>query len=473
MTFISPAFVAFLAVVYGLYWLLERRHQNLLILASSLFFYGWWDWRFLGMLLFIAGIDYAAALGMQANADPQRRRLLLALSLASNLGALGYFKYCNFFLSSLHSGLDLLGIHTAAPTLRVILPIGISFYTFQALSYTIDVYRGRLAPVRSIVEYFSFITFFPHMVAGPIQQASHLLVQFHRDRVFSWDRSVDGLRQMLWGYFKKMIADLLAPVVAASFTHPQWHSGDSLLWASYLFAFQIYCDFSGYTDIAIGCARLFDLNMTRNFAYPYFAVNIKDFWRRWHISLSTWFREYVYIPLGGNRLGSSRAALNAFIVFVVSGIWHGANWTFALWGALHGAYYYLYTRCFERSGTAPAPEKGGLLPKPTTLLSMFITFNLVCVAWVFFRAEHTSDAFIILRKIASAAVHREIGRPPLVPFLWVAALVGMEWVQRHHAHPLVLDHWPRPARWGAYYALVLALLLFMPIHYTPFIYFQF
>jgi alginate O-acetyltransferase complex protein AlgI len=475
MTFTTPTFLVFLAVVFLLYWALPRRGQNGLILTASLVFYGWWDWRFLLMLLFIAGVDYAVARALMRTEAPAQRRALLGFSLASNLGALGFFKYAGFFVESLHHGLTALGMHPDPWTLRVILPVGISFYTFQALSYTIDVYRRQLPAVGSIVEYFSFITFFPHMVAGPIQQAKHFLVQFERERTFNWEQSADGLRQMLWGFFKKMVvADTLATFVATAYNNPAHTSGWNLLWATYLFAFQIYCDFSGYTDIAIGCARLFDLHMTRNFAYPYFAVNIKDFWRRWHISLSTWFREYLYIPLGGNRLGKRRAALNAFIVFVVSGFWHGANWTFLTWGALHGAYFYVHNRWLERSTDAePVKISGSLIPSARQVVGMVVTFHLVCLAWVFFRASSLPVALTIVSRIATAPLAGGFVRPPFQRFGWVALLLGVEWVQRAYPHGLAIAHWPRPARWAAYYAVVALILAFCYVGYTPFIYFQF
>ena len=474
MLFTTPLFLSFLVTVFALYWAVaHRRWQNGVLLLASLVFYGSWDWRYLLLLLLIAGTDFLVAYHMTETASPARKRLLLGVSLATNLGALGFFKYFNFFASNLHGLLSLAGISADPFTLRVLLPVGISFYTFQALSYTIDVYRGRLRAIDNPVEYFCFITFFPHMVAGPIQQATHLLVQFDKERHFDWDHAVDGLRQMLWGFFKKMVvADTLGLYVARAYDDVAHATGWQLLWATYFFAFQIYCDFSGYTDIAIGCARLFALHMTRNFAYPYFATNIQDFWRRWHISLSTWFRAYLYIPLGGNRLGARRTALNAFTVFVVSGFWHGANWTFVIWGILHGLYFLLYTQWIDK----PHARNGGDRPFADLLGRLGATlgtFHLVCLAWVFFRADSASTACAILGKMAQALLEGSFERPGLTPLLWIGVLVAVEWLQRSQEHGLALGPLPQPVRWAIYYALVGVIVVFCHLDYTPFIYFQF
>ena len=320
MTFTTPAFVLFLVVVWTLYWNLKRKSQNWLILLASLFFYACWDWRFLGLLFFNAGVDYIAAIFIERASTQAAKKRWLLVSLISNLGVLGFFKYFNFFTASFSAAFSEFGLQSNPVLLHVILPLGISFYTFQALSYTIDVYRKRIRAIHDPVAYFSFICFFPHMVAGPIQQAKHLLVQFERDRKFDTAFVTDGARQMLWGFFKKMvIADNLAPIVNAAYADPHAVSGWQLLWAMYCFSWQIYCDFSGYTDIAIGCARLFGFNMTRNFAYPYFSQSVPEFWRRWHITLSNWFRDYLYAPLRGKHDSALRDKLNILIVFLASG----------------------------------------------------------------------------------------------------------------------------------------------------------
>ncbi len=474
MTFTTPTFLVFLVVMFATYWLLDRKGQNLLIFAGSLVFYAWWDWRFLGLLLLSAGIDFVVARLLQRTTDPGRRRAFLGVSLASNLGILGFFKYFNFFVGSFAHMLTSLGMHADTSTLRIILPLGISFYTFQALSYTIDVYRRQLDAVDDPVQYFCFIAFFPHMVSGPIQRATHLLTQFGKQRRFDESDAADGARQMLWGFFKKMVvADNLAPMVSAAYSHASTASGSELLWATYAFAFQIYCDFSGYTDIAIGCAKLFGFHLTRNFAYPYFSRGIVEFWRRWHITLSTWFREYLYIPLGGNRVATWRKHLNVFIVFVVSGFWHGANWTFIAWGGLHGFFYLAEPVIGLR---APSRDLNHDHARFSTgdLLRIFVTFQLVCLAWIFFRADSISSGFTILHRIGSAVAAGQLGGPPRrSPFGWVVVMLVVEWLQRGRPHALAVQSWRRPARWAAYYATVAAILLFAQLQFIPFIYFQF
>jgi D-alanyl-lipoteichoic acid acyltransferase DltB (MBOAT superfamily) len=473
VTFTTPTFLVFLAVVYAAYWRLGLRNQNRLLLAASLVFYGWWDWRFLGLLLGTAGIDYLAALGMSHTGRPGARRALLLASLAANLGALGFFKYYGFFASSLRELLAGPGFRVHPWELELVLPVGISFYTFQALSYTIDVYRGRLAAVRDPLPYFCYIAFFPQLVAGPIERAQRLLPQFLRERGLEPASARDGLRQMLWGFLKKMVvADNLAPLVAEAYAPGSTASGWALAWATLGFAFQIYGDFSGYTDIAIGCARLFGFELMRNFDYPYFARSVPEFWRRWHISLATWFRDYLYLPLGGNRVSRWRWRLNVLAVFGVSGLWHGANWTFLAWGLLHGLYYLLAA---PRPGAAPAGEADGRAPGPAGVASrVALTFLQVSVAWVFFRAESLGRALAILGSVATALVTRAPEPPPrALPFVWVGLLLGVEWLQRRRPHGLDLAHLAPPLRWATYYAAVAAILLFASVDYTPFIYFQF
>lgn len=474
MSFTTPVFLVFLAVVYLLYWRMKMRGQNALIFVASLFFYGWWDWRFLSLLFFTATVDYVVALRLMETDEPGRRKGLLLISVLSNLAVLGFFKYFNFFADSLREGMKALGMSGNLPMLEIILPLGISFYTFQALSYTVDVYRKELPAVRDFVQYMCFITFFPHMVAGPIQQATHFLVQFQKERKFRWDESVDGARQMLWGFYKKMVvADNLAPLVEAAYGEPGSASGMQLLWATYFFAFQIYCDFSGYTDIAIGCAKLFDFRLSRNFAYPYFATSIPEFWRRWHIALSDWFRRYLYIPLGGNRVSRGMWYRNLLIVFLVSGLWHGANWTFIVWGLLHGIFFIAplaWSNARQGSRELTFAEQ----PWWQRALKMILTFHLVCVAWVFFRAESIGDAWLIITKIFQSVVSLEFAGPATTkPLPWIALLLGVEWLAKNHEHGLNKLPLPKPVRWGFYYAMVLAVLYVTPLNYVPFIYFQF
>jgi len=476
LVFTSLTFLVFYIIVFALYWPLGRDWQNRLIVISGLIFYGWWDWRFAGLLLITTGIDYAVGLALEREDDQPKRRALLILSLVTNLGVLAFFKYFNFFSDSFVRFTGLFGIHPSTFTLKIILPMGISFYTFQALSYTIDVYRRELETTHDPVRYFGFILFFPHLVAGPIVRAKDLLGQFTRRRIFNPDTAPDALRQILWGLFiKVVVADNLAVVVSHSYEHVDTASGWQLLYATVCFAAQIYGDFAGYTHIAIGCARLLGIELMRNFAYPYFSRSIPEFWGRWHISLTTWFRHYLYVSLGGNQVAYGRWLLNVMIVFVVSGLWHGANWTFIVWGALHGALYLISVRVWPQSRRMAAETPGGesLLPSAATALQMALTFFLTCLAWVFFRAASVGESLTILRKIAVDVVTTKPALMYKQAAIWIVLLFAIEWVQRRYANPLHLERFPRPLRWSLYYAFAVVILLFAPMHYTPFIYFQF
>ena len=476
MVFTSITFAFFYVIVFALYWLFDTHGQNRLIVAAGLVFYGWWDWRFALLLLVTTGIDYAVGLALEREQEERRRRQWVMVSLATNLGALGFFKYFNFFADSFIRLAALFGLHPSLFVLGVVLPMGISFYTFQALSYTIDVYRRQLEAVHDPVRYFCFILFFPHLVAGPIVRAKDLLGQFARRRHFDVASAPDALRQVLWGLFIKIVvADNLARVVSAAYDHVDSTSGWQLLYATVCFAIQIYGDFAGYTHIAIGIARLLGIELMRNFAYPYFSRSIPEFWGRWHISLTRWFRQYLYLPLGGNRVPARRWALNVLLVFLVSGFWHGANWTFVVWGAIHGVVYLAYAFGWPDSRRALDEIPGGpsIVPSWRTATQMGATFAITCLAWVFFRAPTVTAAVEILRKIAIGVATT---RPSFVDkqaALWIVVFLGVEWVQREYANPLHLDRMPRPLRWAVYYATVSVMFLFAPIHYTPFIYFQF
>jgi alginate O-acetyltransferase complex protein AlgI len=476
LVFTSLSFLVFYVIVFALYWPLTKDWQNRLIVISGLIFYGWWDWRFAVLLLITTGIDYLVGLALEREADQAKRRAWLILSLVTNLGVLAFFKYFNFFSDSFVRFTGLFGIHPSTFMLTIILPMGISFYTFQALSYTIDVYHRELDAVHDPVRYFGFILFFPHLVAGPIVRAKDLLGQFTRRRVFNSDTAPDALRQILWGLFiKVVIADNLAVVVSDSYEHVATASGWQLLYATVCFAVQIYGDFAGYTHIAIGCARLLGIELMRNFAYPYFSRSIPEFWGRWHISLTTWFRHYLYVSIGGNQVTYGRWLLNILIVFVVSGFWHGANWTFVVWGALHGVLYLIYVVWWPESRRMAAQTPGGLslVPPFTTLLQITLTFALTCLAWVFFRAATVGESLTILKKIA---VDVTTTAPSLMykqAAIWMLLLFAVEWIQRSHANPLHLERFPRPLRWSLYYAFAVIIFLFAPIHSAPFIYFQF
>jgi len=342
MLFNSVSFAVFLPVVFFLYWFVANKNlktQNILLLTASYFFYACWDWRFLFLLMFSTWLDYFTGLKMFDAKDKRWKAFWFWLSIVVNAGFLGFFKYYNFFISSFTEGLASMGIHSNPWVLHIILPVGISFYTFHGLSYVIDIYKGRIPAEKNFVEYAVFVSFFPLLVAGPIERATHLLPQIKKERTFDYSQAADGMRQILWGLFKKIvIADQCAEYANTIFNNPGQYGGSTLLIGALFFTFQIYGDFSGYSDIALGTARLFGISLLRNFAFPYFSRDIAEFWRRWHISLSTWFRDYLYIPLGGSKGSTWIKIRNTFIIFLVSGFWHGANWTFIVWGLLNALY---------------------------------------------------------------------------------------------------------------------------------------
>lgn len=392
MIFNSIEFAVFLPIVFALYWFVLKnkfKAQNLFLLAASYFFYGWWDWRFLSLLFLSSAIDYTVGFYLDKTDNPVLRKRLLLVTISVNLIILGVFKYFNFFAESLVELLAKFHVEAGFTTLKIILPVGISFYTFQSMAYVIDVYRKEIKASKDFFTFLAFVSFFPQLVAGPIQRAKHLLPQFHQARIFKYDIAVTGLRLILYGLFKKVvIADNLATFVDEVFSHPEIYSGWVSITAVLFFAIQIYCDFSGYSDIAIGTARLFGFDLTENFRTPYFALSLREFWQRWHISLSTWFRDYLYIPLGGNRKGEARQYFNLFITFVISGLWHGANFTFIIWGFIHGA-------CMVMEDFVKLRTKF-VLP---ALIKWSITFSIVFFAWIFFRAKNLTDAITIIQSL--------------------------------------------------------------------------
>ena len=402
MLFNSVEFLLFLPIVFVLYWFVfdkKLKHQNLLILVSSYVFYGWWDYRFLSLILLSTIVDYFIGLGISNQASLKNKRILLWCSVLFNLGVLGFFKYYNFFIDSWIDLFSSVGYDIKSVwTLNIILPVGISFYTFQTMSYTIDIYKGKLKPTKDFISFASFVSFFPQLVAGPIERASNLLPQILKKREFKYEQGVQGLRLILWGMFKKVVvADSLAPVVNDIFGNYQELGGGTLWLGAIYFAFQIYCDFSGYSDIAIGTSKLFGFELMSNFKFPYFSRNIGEFWRRWHISLSTWFRDYLYIPLGGSKGGKLKSLRNIFVIFLVSGFWHGANWTFIFWGLFH-AMLFLPSFIFNtnRKFTTSIIAHSALLPSPKELIQVLTTFLLVTIGWVFFRSETIGDSFSYL-----------------------------------------------------------------------------
>jgi len=488
MTFTTLTFLLFLIVVFTSYWALRRRRpQNVLLVVCSYAFYAWWDYRFCALMLISTLVDYTAARLLMASSGFTRRRFWLGVSIVVNLGMLGFFKYFNFFADSFQNLAGLVGWTIEPVTLHVILPVGISFYTFQTLGYTIDVYRRRSKACKNLLDYFTYVSFFPQLVAGPIERAHRLLEQFAAPRTFDRAVAADGCRQMLWGIAKKMlIADNLAPFVEAAYADPGSAGGPQLIFATVCFAFQIYCDFSGYTDIAIGTAKLFGIRLMRNFAYPYFSQSVAEFWRRWHISLSTWFRDYVYLPLGGSKVGVGRRAWNIMITFLVSGLWHGASWNFVIWGGVNGAAILpvsLRKHAPERLGPRDVPGGDGRLPQPAVFARMLGTFAIICATWVFFRARTFDDALTVFARGAgglfSGAGWAELGdiigrnSRSKIPVLLLLVFIAVEWIQRGVPHGLARLPKKRAVRWLIYTTVVWIVVFWGTRASSPFIYFQF
>ena len=396
MLFNSIDFAIFLPIVFLLYWFVANKNlklQNFLLVAASYLFYGWWDWRFLSLILFSTLVDYSVGRRLRTEINQTKRKVLLWTSILVNLGFLGFFKYYNFFLDNFITAFSFFGTEIKVNSLNIILPVGISFYTFQTLSYTIDVYKRKLEPTKDFIAFSAFVSFFPQLVAGPIERATHLLPQFYKKRDFDYGKAVDGMRQILWGLFKKIvIADNCAEYANLIFNNSADYSGSTLVLGALFFTFQIYGDFSGYSDIAIGTSRLFGFDLMRNFNFPYFSRDIAEFWRRWHISLSTWFRDYLYIPLGGSRGGTWMKVRNTFIIFIVSGFWHGANWTFIIWGALNAIYFLPLLLTKNNRNNLDIAAHGRNLPSIRELSLMLLTFSLTVFAWIFFRADNIGHA---------------------------------------------------------------------------------
>lgn len=479
MLFNSIEFFVFFCVTFFLYWLVDSsrlRLQNFILLAASYTFYSWWDYRFLFLLVFSTLLCYFSGLMIDA-ALPGKpsRKIWLYISVVVNLAFLGVFKYYNFFIDSFADLLRFAGIQAHVSTLRIILPVGISFYTFHGLSYVFDIYYGRVKPTKNFVDYSLFVSFFPLLVAGPIERATHLLPQIQSPRKFDSGLAVNGLRQILWGLFKKIvIADNCAVYVNQIFDNNEIYTGSTLLLGALLFAFQIYGDFSGYSDIASGISRLLGFELIRNFAFPYFSRDIAEFWRRWHISLSSWFKDYVYIPLGGSRLGLAGQIRNTFFIFIISGFWHGANWTFIIWGALN-ALYFLPLLLFQKNRqNLGIVAKGRLIPSLTELSQMGITFMLTVLAWIFFRAESIGHAIEYCSKIFSSSLFEPLVFTPYVLFALIIFFLTVEWFGREGNFALegAATKWPRSARWLFYNVIMLCIAIFGGKAET-FIYFQF
>lgn len=484
MLFNSIQFAIFLPIVFLLYWFVFDRFiskseyqlklQNVFVVVASYVFYGWWDWRFLLLIAFTSFCSWGSGLLIGKAESKKKAKTWMWLNIIINIGILALFKYYDFFVTEFA---HLFRISTDGLLLKVILPVGISFYTFQALSYSIDVYRGKIEPTNDIIAFFAFISFFPQLVAGPIERATNLLPQFQKKREFDYDTAVEGMRQILWGLFKKIVvADNCAVYVDQVFANYSNQSGSTLLLAAVFFTIQIYGDFSGYSDIAIGTAKLFGIRLMRNFNMPYFSRDIAEFWRRWHISLTTWFRDYVYIPLGGSRVSKAKVVRNIFIIFLLSGFWHGANWTYIAWGAYHAVLFLPLILLGKNRKYLNQVAEGRILPTWKETGQMLLTFLLAVIGWVIFRAEHIGQAWTYVGGIFNKSlfsvpwIYSPTYMLPL-PIILLIFLV-IEWTGRNKECPIQWNSWRKVCRWLMYILLVVMIFAFgQPSE--SFIYFQF
>lgn len=477
MLFNSIEFGLFFIVVFACYWLMQRKLvlQNALLLACSYFFYSCWDWRFLFLLIFSTLLDYFSGILIERSSQKKTRLFWLWTSIGCNLGFLGLFKYYNFFVSSFQELFAAIGWQSSAWTLQIILPVGISFYTFHGLSYVIDVYKKRIFAERNFVDYGLFVSYFPLLVAGPIERATHLLPQLKQERKFDYQKSVDGVRQILWGLFKKIvIADNCAIYANEIFNNSESYSGSTLIMGALFFTFQIYGDFSGYSDIALGTSRLLGIELLKNFSFPYFSRDIAEFWRRWHISLSSWFKDYVYIPLGGSKGGKLTQIRNTFVVFLLSGFWHGANWTFVAWGFLNALYFMPLLLLNKNRNHIEIVAQNRFLPSLKDFFKIALTFSMTVFAWIFFRAESISHAFQYIGSIFKHTIFKIPDVRPTDLLLLLILFILIEWMGRKHNHALALVSIIKSTlfRW-IFYLVILILLFIFGAKEQQFIYFQF
>jgi alginate O-acetyltransferase complex protein AlgI len=467
--FNSIPFLLFLPTVLLCVTVLPRAWRNRFLLVASYFFYGCWDWRFLGLILLTTVVDYAVGLALHATADARRRRWYLACSICINLGVLGFFKYYNFFVGSAVGLLESLGLHASTATLSIILPVGISFYTFQSMSYAIDIYRREIEPCTNFWDYALYVSYFPQLVAGPIERAAHLLPQILQPARVTMERVNIGLMLILLGLAKKvLIADAVAEEVERIFANPAEMSSGMLLRGAYLFAFQIYGDFSGYSDIARGVSELLGIRLMINFNQPYLSQSVTEFWRRWHISLSSWLRDYLYVPLGGNRHGEWGTYRNLMLTMLIGGLWHGANWTFVIWGGLNGAYLAVERRLGIGRGAATTVSNPGLYWARRVALTV-LTFHLITLTWIFFRAASVSLAFDYVAGILQLTHLSAVG---FLPFIVGAAVLAIDVPQNASGDHVIFLRAPWWVQSPAYATASLAMLLYGGKE-VPFIYFQF
>lgn len=477
MLFNSVNFLIFLPVVFILYWFVfnkKYQDQNLLILTASFYFYACWNWKFLFLLIFSIGLDFLSGIMIERSGNKKEAKFWLLISIVINLGFLGFFKYYNFFIESFSELVAGFGFHVNVWLLKIVLPVGISFYTFHGLSYVIDIYKKRIAAERNFVDYAVFVSYFPLLVAGPIERATHLLPQIQKKRTFNYEQAADGMRQILWGFFKKMvIADNCAPLVNEIFAHYHTESASSLVLGAILFAFQIYGDFSGYSDIALGVSRLFGIELLKNFAFPYFSRDIAEFWRRWHISLSSWFRDYLYIPLGGSKGGLMMKIRNTFIIFLVSGFWHGANWTFIIWGGLNALYFMPLMVLNKNRQNLEIVAMNTLLPSLKEIFQILSTFLLTCFAWIFFRAGSVSQAVVYIKNIFSTTIFSVPSHFPYKIIVLIGIMIVIEWLNRTRFHGLEIRRFNPWIRRIMYVSIVIIIFRYASFGNHEFIYFQF
>ena len=488
MIFTTVTFLVFFVIVFSLYWVKKSTTwQNSILSTFSYIFYGWWDWRFCALMFVSTLIDFILAQRIHTSKSRNKKRSYLGMSFIANLGLLGFFKYFNFFIENLQMVFESIGWGFNEPALNIILPVGISFYTFQTMSYSIDIFKGKLAPTKNLITYSSYVSFFPQLVAGPIERGSHLIPQFLKQREFNPSIAEDGLRQILWGLTKKMlVADRLGDIVNVYFFQYQDIPGPQFVIAVICFAFQIYCDFSAYSDMAIGLSKLFGIDLMRNFAYPYFSRNVVEFWRRWHISLSTWFRDYVYIPLGGSEGTRIMVTRNILITFIISGFWHGASWNFVIWGALNGLFMLPYSLGWIKADSLKkenVPVDGRLFPRASDLLKMFMTFSLICFTWIFFLSKDLNQSIDVVSSIflnlfnweaysqflAHFSEEKKFGRT----LIYLSCFILIEWFQKDKHHGLDLPKWPEWLRWVLYTGLIWFIMSSGTKSTSQFIYFQF
>jgi alginate O-acetyltransferase complex protein AlgI len=481
MLFNSFEFIVFILVFFTLFWTISTfgniTFRNIFILGASYIFYGWWDWRYLILIILSSFLDFYIGNKIESAIAKKRKQLLLAISLSFNLGLLMYFKYVNFFIDNFIEIIETLGFQANISSLEIILPVGISFYTFQTLSYSIDIYRGKMKPSKNLIAFLSYVAFFPQLVAGPIERAVNLLPQFYTKKVFSYSEARSGMQQILWGLFKKVvIADNCAPIVNSIFAQYEILSSGTLVFGAILFAFQIYGDFSGYSDMAIGIAKLFNFKLHSNFKTPYFSRDMAEFWRRWHISLSTWFRDYLYIPLGGSKGGKWMKIRNTFIIFIVSGFWHGANWTFIFWGALNALFFLPLLLTNSNRKNLENVAQNSLLPSIKETLQMIFTFALTVFAWIFFRAKDFNEALNYIKGIfdfSGSNIDFELVYTITVVIPIIIMLL-FEWKNRKHDFGFHFDQQSLSiARWSSYVGIFLIIVFVGSFEKAAFIYFQF